>query len=254
MNLAQLQQAMSRDLAGHADGALAALVGDDPGLAVYRNNYRGQLADCLRDTYEQCWAWLGDAAFDALAQAYIDHHPPTGWTLDAYGDRFAAMLALRCAKDPEIAELAWLEWALRRAFDGPDAAALDPASLADVDWDKARFVFVPTLRLGIMATNAPAIWSALSHDQPPPAAVVLPAPAPIMVWRHDLAPSFRTLDPAEQRLLDLARGGASFGAMCAALAQAFGEDEAMALAGNTLAQWLGTGLIAAIACAEPDFP
>jgi hypothetical protein len=252
MNLAQLQQAMRRDLVHGGDAAFAALVGDHPGTRVYRNTYRGQLRECLRDTFAQCWAWLGDAGFDAVANAYIDRHPPTGWTLDAYGDRFAAMLGTVHAQDPEIAELAWLEWALRRAFDGPDGSPVDPALLAQVDWDSARFSFVPTLRLGTMATNAAAIWSALSHDQPPPPATLLPAPATIMVWRHDLAPSFRTLEPGEQRALDLARSGQSFGALCATLAQDLREDHAMALAGNSLAQWLGNGLITAIACGARD--
>ena len=45
-----------------------------------------------------------------------------------------------------------------------------------------------------MTTNAAAIWTALSQSETPPAVALLPAPATILIWRHDLTPSFRTLE------------------------------------------------------------
>jgi hypothetical protein len=246
MKLAALQQAMQRDLALGADAGFAALVGDHPGVRVYRNNYCGQLHECLRDTYEQCWAWLGDECFAAVADGYIDSHPPTGWTLDAYGHAFDAFLAVRFPGDPELCELAWLEWSLRRAFDGADSTPVDPATLGRIDWDKAVFGFAPTLRLGTMTTNAAAIWTALSEERHPGAVAILPVPATVLVWRQDLAPHFRTLDPGEARVLHLARAGQAFGTICATLAQDMAQDEAAALAGACLGQWLRDGLIIGI--------
>ena len=265
MKLAALQQAVCVHLVGAAapgqlfaaaapghlgstpTSALRDLVGDHPGLAVYRHNYRAQLRDCLRDTYEQCWSWLGDDAFAAAASAYIDGHPPTGWSLDAYGEEFAETLAALLPDDPEVAELAWLEWTLRRAFDGPDAAPVDLAALGQIDWDHARFRFAPTLRCRDMTTNAAAIWTALTSAQAPPPAALLPAPATILIWRDDLTPSFRTLDPVEAQALGQARQGAAFGDICAGLAGTLGEEQAAAIAGALLAQWLQAGLIVAIA-------
>jgi hypothetical protein len=244
MNLAQLQQAMSRDLAGAPSAELAAFVGDHPGLKVYRNTYRGSLLGCLRDTFEHCWSWLGDERFDAVANCYIDGHPPHTWTLDLYGDEFAAMLAAHFPDDREVAELAWLEWALRRAFDGADSPTFDPARLGEVvDWENARLTLTPTLRLGQITTNCAAIWTALENGQTPPPATVLAEPVPVLVWRHDLMPSFRTLQDHEAQALRWIISGMTFGAVCAHLAQTMGEAEAAACAGACLGQWLHGELI-----------
>jgi hypothetical protein len=246
VKLAALQQAVCAHLIDAAAPQLRELVGDHPGLAVYRHNYRGQLLDCLRDTYEQCWSWLGDDAFADAASRYVAGHPPTGWSLDAYGEGLPEMLAALLPEDPEVAELAWLEWSLRRAFDGADAAPVDLAGLGDVDWDHARLRFAPTLRCGDMTTNAAAIWTALTSEQAPPPAALLPAPATILIWRDDLTPSFRTLDPVEAQALGQARQGAAFGDICAGLAGVLGEERAAAAAGAWLGQWLQAGLIVGI--------
>ena len=253
MRLATLQQALCDHLAqvpvdGEAPvNPLHGFVGDHPGLSVYRNNYRGSLRDCLRNTHEHSWSWLGDEGFDAAADSYIALHTPHHWSLDAYGEGFARHLAACLPDDPEVAELAWLEWALARAFDGADAEPLSAAGLGDVDWEQARFTFVPTLTLGTMTTNAAAIWTALAGDQPPPQPAILPAPATVLVWRNGLAPCFRTLEPAEARALRGAQAGASFGAICAMLAEELDEEAAAGAAGALLGQWLGERLIAAIA-------
>jgi len=243
MRLAALQVAMSRYLVGERGEEFVATVNGHPGLDVYRNNYRGQLHACLRDTYEKCWAWLGDEAFDAAADAQIDRHAPQSWTLDAYGYDFERTLRVHYPHDPELPELAWLEWAMRRAFDGPDAAPFNPATLTEVDWDTARFIMVPTLTLGRMTTNAAAIWSALAEDIAPPPVMTLPEVATMLVWRQHLNPCFRTADETEARLLQLVLQGASFGDLCALLTTEIGADAATAKCGAILAQWISDGLI-----------
>lgn len=243
MRLAALQRAMSRYLVDEPGADFAATMKGHPGLAVYRNNYRGQLRACLRDTYEKCWAWLGDDAFDAVADAHIDQHAPKSWTLDAYGADFEQTLREHYPHDPELPELAWLEWAIRRAFDGPDAAPLNPATLTEVDWDTARFTMLPTLTLGRMTTNAAAIWSALAEEIAPPPVIALPEVATLLVWRQHLSPCFRTVDETEAALLQLVLQGASFGDLCAQLTAGTGADAAASKCGAVLAQWLSDGLI-----------
>ncbi len=244
MKLAALQRAMGGYLVDAPKSNFARMMRHSPGLDVYRNNYRGSLLACLRDTYEKCWAWLGDDGFDAAAYAHIGQHAPSSWTLDAYGHDFDQTLRALYPEDPEIAELAWLEWAMRRAFDGPNAVPVDTTHIADVDWELASFSMIPTLKLGTMTSNAAAIWSALDTDESPPTAHVLPAPAPLCVWRQALSPCFRSLDTAEARLLDMALCGTTFGSMCQHLADDYGDDEATAIAGAALGQWLRDGLIA----------
>src|SRR5271168_673386 len=138
MRILQIQRALSAYLVDEPTDVMQYVGGDAvPGLAVYHHAYRAQLVECLRDTFERVWAWLGDDAFDTAARRYIGARPPRSWTLSDYGVDFAEKLSELYDNDPEVAELAALDWNLRRAFDGYDAAPLDPADLADVDWDRA---------------------------------------------------------------------------------------------------------------------
>src|SRR6185503_21274999 len=100
-----------------------------------------------------------------------------------YGADFAETLRALHPDDPEIAEIAWLDWRLRRAFEGPDADPVTPEKLGEVDWDRAVLIFLPTLALGEATTNSAAIWGAIAEDQTPPAAQRLPSAAGIRVWR-----------------------------------------------------------------------
>lgn len=214
-----------------------------PGLSVYQNNYRAQLMACLAETYERTHAWLGDEAFLAAAAAHIDATPPSAWTLDAYPIDFADSLSAIYPGDPDVAELAALEWALSRAFTTADAIAMTPEALANVDWDRAALHFTPGLAILPATSNAAAIWSALSKGEMPPDAVALPEPTALLVWRQDFTPCFRTIDAVEERAIMLCMGGAAFGALCGSMIDAFGETEGIARAAALLGQWISDGLI-----------
>lgn len=243
MKLAQLQQDFCAYLLDRPNGIETEVAGD---LEVYHHAYRAQLLNCLRDTFEKSWSWLGDDAFEAAARAHIEAHPPHAWTLNVYGEDFDRTLAELHPDDPEIAELAWLEWTLRRAFDGPDSGSLDPASLATIDWDNAVLHLVPTLRLGSVTTNCAALWSALAENTAPPAAERLPGIGAIRVWRQGLSAKFRSVDPIEERALRLVLSGADFAELCAVLATELGDERGTAETGRILGIWLQDGLIAAI--------
>lgn len=217
-----------------------------PGLCVYQNNYRAQLVGCLSETYERTQAWLGEEAFVAAAVTHIDDRPPSAWTLDAYPAGFADTLAALYPDDAEVAELAWLEWALSRAFTAADADPIAPDRLAAVDWDEAVIRFAPGLITRKTTTNAAAIWAALTADQMPPPVELLPEPAALLVWRQGYVPNFRTIDATEAYAIKLVEAGHSFGALCAALVATWGEEEGIAHAGALLGQWIGDGLIVGI--------
>ncbi|MBU3077858.1 HvfC/BufC N-terminal domain-containing protein [Sphingomonas quercus] len=213
------------------------------GLAVYLNTYRAQLMACLSDSYPMLVAWLGEAAFAAAAATHIDGSPPHGWTLDAYALDFPVTLDGLYPEDPEVAELARLECGLGLAFVGPDAAAVDPSRLGNVDWEAAALHLAPTFRLLPATTNAAAIWSALAAGERPPPAERLPQAASIAIWRQGFTPLFRTLEAEEGEALALIRAGHGFGALCAALVERLGEEHGPARAGAFLGRWLGDGLI-----------
>jgi hypothetical protein len=247
MNLLALQRSMRDHLISGADEITAQIHGDaSQRLAVYHHAYRAQLLDCLRDTFERVWAWLGDTGFEAAARGHIESHPPRSWTLSAYGDDFDRTLSGLYPEDREVAELAWLDWSLRRAFDGRDATPVAADALSDIDWDHAILRIVPTLRMRSISTNCAAIWTALSEKNTPPAAARLHAPTALRVWRKDFAPHFRAVDSIEQHVLLMACDGASFAAICTAIAERTEPGRAPEVAGAMLAGWLQDGLIIAV--------
>ena len=237
-----------RDFRDHIlAGSAAPLPGaPERGLAVYRHAYRAQLVASLRDTYEKIWVWLGDEAFDKAARHHVETHPPKSWTLSEYGGDFVQSLGALYPGDPEAPELAWLDWNLRRAFEGPDADAIKPETLAEVDWDNAVLIFVPTLTMGEVATNSAAIWGALAEEKSPPAAERLAAPATVRIWRSGLTPKYRTIENFEQRALTLAMAGSSFADLCSLLMEDGDTDQAAQNVGAVLAIWLQDGLISAV--------
>jgi hypothetical protein len=210
-------------------------------LAVYHHAYRAQLIDCLRDTFQRTREWLGDDRFDEAARQYIEATPPRSWSLNDYGSGFDRLLAKLYEEDAEVAELAWLDWALRRAFDGADAVPISTDQLADINWDSVSLQLHPTLQMTNISTNSAAIWTALSAGEKPPAPLPLPAPAAMRVWRKELSPRFRTIKPVEHSALRLAISGASFATICSMI------GDPPERAGALLATWLQDGLIIAVA-------
>ena len=247
MNLASLQQDMRSWLTLEARDAAARFGAQaEPGLAVYLNNYRGQLMTCLGESFSTVQAWLGETAFDAAAAMHIDRQPPYNWTLDAYALEFPDTIDVLYPGDPEVGELARLERDLGLAFVGQDAEPLDVAALADIDWNSAILELVATFSRLPVTTNAGAIWSAINAGETPPAAAMLDAPAVIALWRKEYSPTFRTLEPLEAQAISLVADGRTFGEICAAVIGEVGEIEGPQVAGNLLGRWIGEGMVAGV--------
>jgi hypothetical protein len=225
------------------------------GMAVYRNNYRTALVEAMRATYERTARWVGEAAFARAAAHHLILHPPSSWTLDVIGDGFPDTLAELFAHDPEVPELAALEWAMHCAFTAADATPLDGLGLAaataafsEEDWGAMRIAFVPGCAVVPASHDLAALWQALATDPFDAPDYALAEPACLQVWREGLNPVFRPVDLAAGRALELALGGASFGEVCAALVEALGEDAGVARAGALLGEWLGDALVASVRC------
>lgn len=246
MSLLDLQRDMRGWLTREDDAIATRLgAGSGPGLRAYLNNYRAQLVACLEESFARTRDWIGGEAFDHAVIVHIARVPPSSWTLDAYPRDFPATLAILYPGDPEVAELAWLDMALGEAFVGSDSPALGD-DLTGIDWDRAMLRFTPTLDLAELTTNATAIWSALADGATPPGAETLPEAGAMIVWRHAGLSRFRAIGQREQRALLSARQGQSFAELCAAMVDAYGNDDGIALAGQMLGQWLGDGLVVGI--------
>ena len=223
------------------------------GLEIYRNNYRSALVEALAATFERTRRWVGEDSFRRAAAHHIILHSPTSWTLDDAGEGFDLTLAELFAGDPEVTELAWLEWAMHRAFTAPDHASLthadfavQTATFAEDDWAALQFAFLPGLAFRQVAHDAGTLWNALGKDDFAAPDITLPQPHGMVVWREGLRPTFRLLDPLDGEVLATALAGASFGDICAMLADRLGDEQGVGRAGFVLGRWLQDGLIAGL--------
>ena len=222
-------------------------------LEVYRNNYRSALVEALAATFERTQRWVGEESFRRAAAHHLIAHPPGSWTIDDVGHGFDATLAELFANDPEVAELAALEWAMHRAFVAADAASLGMADFAEAsagfgeeEWGALAFDLVPGTCLLSVAHDIGALWTALKEDDFTAPDIALAAPHALLVWREGLRPVFRLMDEADGAALALALAGGNFGDICANLVERLGPEDGIARAGALLGQWLQDGLIAGL--------
>jgi len=219
-------------------------------FGVYRNAYRARLRAALRDNFEVLPLVMGDEAFDALANAYIDAHPSRHYSLRWFGHQLCAFMAANdtLLDHPAMLDLARMEWALRQAFDAAPAALLTPAALAGVpaeDWAELQFTLHPAVQLLDLQWAVGPVWHALKSGQaevPPPEAL----DHAMLVWRLGLNTQWKSLTPTEALFVQCLAAGQRFGTVCQALAQRVGEDAAAPTAVSLLSQLLATGAICAL--------
>lgn len=221
------------------------------GLVVYRTAYRARLLDCLRGAFDKCRKWIGDESFDAAAAHHLIIHPPSSWTLDDLGRGFSDTLGMLFPDDPEVEELAWLEWEMQQIFTSRDVATLDAADFAErassfteEDWLNLRLTFVPILSMRCVATDCAALWTAIEDELEMPALQLPTDTSTLLIWRDALKSRFRLLGASEASSLALMRGGGTFEQLCAALVQAYGDAAGVEAAGTMLGRWVTEGLVA----------
>lgn len=223
------------------------------GMDIYRNAYRVRLVETLADVYERTREWVGEESFRRAAAHHLITHAPNSWTIDHVGAGFDATLAELFANDPEVEELAWLEWTMHCVFVAADGEPLTPqgfgaatAGIADDEWAGLRFSLLPGLTFRPIRFDCGGVWRALADGTGAPDPLTFDAPRGLVVWRERLTPVFRTVAAAELACLEAVAGGASYGAACDLLVERLGEEEATQFAGSMLGRWLGDGWITAV--------
>lgn len=227
-------------------------------LNVYRHAYRARLKAALRENHERLPRVMGDAAFDALAEAYVAAQPSRHPSIRWFGGQLAGFMDARpdLAPHPSLSDLARMEWALRTAFDAADARPLRAEALqrlAAPAWPGLRFTPLPSAQLVSLHWAVEPLWRALKTTEPDgtdePA---LPEPEPhehlLLVWRPELETRWRSLDELEAALLRSVFAFEPFAALCETAAARVGEAEAAAAAAviGALQGWLAEGLLAAV--------
>lgn len=253
MTLRQMQRAAQRAiLSGVAPpGLFRSAGGVDAAtrFSAYADAYRLRLAAFLAHDYPALRETMGDEAFGALVEAYVDGAPSTTRNARWYGARLPETLAgdARWADRRDLIDLARFERALADAFDAADAETVEAAALARLgpdDWPALKLALHPSAVCedyfdGVEERHAAAL------DGAPGPAPACAAVSPLLIWRAGDEVRTRRVDEPERMALALARDGAVFADLCAALAFQLGPADAAARAARLLVDWVSARLLAA---------
>lgn len=253
MTLARLQAGLQAYILASPDdpGRVLALLDGGFGMprerraGIYHGAYRARLREALETVFERTWAYVGDEEFAAATARYIEAHPSTFRNLRDYGADFPGSLRQAMPADPEVAELATMDWNLHAAFDAPDRPLLDTVDLAQLDeeaWAGARLLLHPSVSMAVFEWNVLQVWHALDQAGTPPPVCRLERPVGHLFWRSGLAARFRSLDDDEFHALRDLASGTTFAAVC--------ERASPEQAGTWLRSWIRDELFTGV-CAPP---
>lgn len=210
-------------------------------LAIYHNAYRVRLIDVLMDTFEHTAIYLGDEWFHTLASRFVQSHGSTHDNIGYYGHAFPQFLEEQLPNDLEVAELALMDWTLRRAFDGADSAAMTLDHLQQlINGERVieRLSPVPTLSVTKQRFNTLDIWHAINQDEQPPVVESLPEAVHVVIWRKGHSPHFRSISLIEATAIASLCAGDTLDAIGITLSEKFPGVDAAAEFGSMLHRWI----------------
>jgi hypothetical protein len=243
------------DERGPAPGVFEALVHGNERLSaaeridIYANAYFYRLLDCLGEDFPATLAVLGEDNFAALVKEYLLEHPPTEPSI-----LYAALYLADFLNDhpfaerwPFIADLARLERAVLDVFHAADAPALGLETLHAVpseDWPALKLRTHPAVEIVhsewriadlLHTVEQGREWTGPEYEE-----------ASVLVWRQNALVNYRNLEPVERDALAIVSKGASFAAVCEAIATRSEEPNRVTLIGQLMARWLADEIIMAV--------
>src|ERR1700752_1832837 len=215
-----------------ASGVLEALVNGDERLSaaervgIYADSYFYRLLECLGEDFPATQAVLGTDNFAALVKGYLLEHPPTEPSIFYAGLYLADFLNDHpfAERWPFIADLARLERTVLDVFHATNATALSLETLHAVpseEWPALKLRTHPAVEIVhsewriadvLHTVEQGREWTDPEHEE-----------ARLLVWRQNALVNYRNLEPVERDALVIVSKGASFAAVCEAVA-AGGED------------------------------
>ncbi len=200
---------------------------------VYRNNVVQSLTEALEVGFPVIRKLVGESNFKILARAFVQQHQPFSPMLMFYGaqmpeflETFEPTCGIRYLPD-----MARLEIALRESYHAADADPVDPARLDNMAPDKlmrARFAFVPALRLIQSDWPIHAIWQFNTEEGAPKPEMVA---QDVLVLRPDFEPVTHLLSPGVGAFVAALRDGARLGAAVAMTSQSHQNFDLVAALG-----------------------
>lgn len=217
-------------------------------LGIYAHAYYARLLECLEDSFPVLARALGKEVFTSFAFEYLQRYPSRSYTLDRLGEDFPRFLdETRPDRDPAdpaatdseapawpdfLVDLARLEWAIAKVFDGPGVefqSLLQPEDLEALGPERfaaARLQLVPCLRLlafryPVNAYYTAARQAAEEEESPLPD----PAPEHLALTRKDFVVRRHPLTSTQHALLQALAGGARVADAIAVAAESAEGDE-----------------------------
>ena len=244
----ELAEAIRADAALTGDLLKPTPTGEPARLSIYSAAYRARLGEALKENYPILARVLGDDAFAEVANTFLSKHPSRTASIRWFGARLAEFTELDTdtLPHPALSDLIRMEWALNIAFDGPDAIPLNVNDMLTVvpdAWPALQFFPHPTMHLLEMNWNVEPLWSALSADENAETEPPEPFPHHLLIWRYEHRTQWRSVEPIEAQLLQLAIAGKNFAQLCEAAA-GVSEPGAAEMVAGYLRNWVGSGLLA----------
>jgi hypothetical protein len=235
----------------------SATLSADERVGVYHDMYLPRMLEALESDYPGLAHYLGEPAWERLVRGYVDLHPSRSYSLNELGRRLPEFV--RRARVPRPAfcsDLARLEWAVAEVFDAAETKPLGEADFAarsPSEWQRARLVPVPAVRLLSLEWNAFDWLSSFREDSSRRVSAhrhpaIEKRRSFVVVYRRDYAVKRREQDAAAFALLsDLVAGEAVGRAVGRALARRgaarlLGPDAAF----RHFRDWASMGLFQAI--------
>ncbi len=203
-------------------------------LQIYNQQYWWRLLGAFAEDFSGLRAVLGEKKFDRLANAYLEVHPSSSWTLRNLGSKLVEFLAanpkLTHPRTALALDVARVEWARVLAFDEPARKIIAPEKLARTPANRLRLALQPYVVLLKLSHPVDELMRRLKHTglsvvsnavspagkRRPRHASVRRSRKPIFlaVHRVDNSVYFKRLDPEAHALLLALRSGAALGAAC----------------------------------------
>jgi hypothetical protein len=219
-------------------------VGAKKRLSIYAEAYYLRIIEALGTTYPKLKQLVGDTLFVTIARSYLTSYPSTYRNMRWVGDEMASHLEKTLPNHPITAEMAYFEWALGIAFDAADQPILsinDLSHLSLADWPSLMLKAQQSVQCLHINWNVLPVWQALDQAEEPPK--ITPVDQHCIVWRKDLDPHYRSVDPLEITAVKQIQQGTTFGELCAYLQLNLNEEAATQKAAEYLTTWLDDGLL-----------
>lgn len=226
------------------------------GLSVYRGNYRNALMSALAETFERTGRYIGEAAFRTARINHVIANPPSHWTIDRAGEGFDRTCAELFPNNPEVAELAWLEWAMLDLVGAPDEEPVTPhtfaeasAGFGDAEWLSLGFTFQTRATARLVTHDLTALWKSLDGEDGERDLRGYESEQGCLVWREGERPTFLMVEADTARAFDAVQKGARYSDLIGLIAGDNADDTAIGdaaqKAGAMLGLWLSEGIVTA---------